>query len=107
MRTDTERSSAWLPLPWRFSMGRSRRSVCASIVLLIVVAACRDQDSTPTEPQPAGTPSFRTASGGAPEVLQNAIIHRTVEAVAAANRAGPPGASTVSNLSYRGGVGGV
>ena len=86
-------------------MGRSMRYVCACTALLLAVA-CSDQSSAPTEPQ-AGAPSFKTAFSGAPEVLTNAIIHRTVEAVAAARAGGPFGASSTSNLSYHGGVGGI
>ncbi len=86
-------------------MRRSLKYVCASTALLLAVA-CNDQSSAPTGPQ-AGTPSFRTAFSGAPEVLQNAIIHRTVEAVAAARAGGPFGASSTSNLSYHGGLGSI
>jgi hypothetical protein len=87
-------------------MGRSMRYVCASTALLLAVA-CRDQSSAPTEPQ-AGTPSFRTAFSGPPEVLRNAIIHRTVEAVAA-ERAARGGARPTKSkeLSYHGGTGGI
>src|SRR5690242_4632164 len=89
-------------------MGRCMRSVCASTALLIVVA-CRDQGSAPTEPQAPGTPSAdRTAFRGPPEVLRGAIIHRTVEAVAA-ERAARGGArpSKSKELSYHGGTGGI
>jgi hypothetical protein len=87
-------------------MGRSMRYVCASTALLIVVA-CRDQGSAPTEPQAVGTPSTRTAFSGPPEVLWNAIIHRTVEAVAAERAARPARPTKSKELSYRGGTGGI
>jgi len=87
-------------------MGRSMRYVCASTALLIVVA-CRDQGSAPTEPQAAGTPSFRTAFSGPPEVLRNAIIHRTVGAVAAERAARPARPTKSKELSYHGGTGGI
>jgi hypothetical protein len=88
-------------------MGRSMRYVCASTALLIVVA-CRDQGSAPTEPQAAGTPSAdRTAFSGPPEVLRNAIIHRTVEAVAAERAARPARPTKSKELSYHGGTGGI
>jgi hypothetical protein len=88
-------------------MGRSMRYVCASTALLIVVA-CRDQGSAPTEPQAAGTPSAdRTAFRGPPEVLRGAIIHRTVEAVAAERAARPARPTKSKELSYHGGVGGI
>ena len=87
-------------------MGRSVRYVCAGAALLLAVA-CNDQSSAPTGPQ-AGTPSFRPAFTGAPEVLSNAIIHRTVEAVAA-ERAARGGARPTKSkeLSYHGGTGGI
>jgi serine protease len=83
------------------------RYVCAGTALLLAVA-CRDQSSAPTEPQTGGTPSFRAVFNGAPEVLSNAIIHRTVQAVAA-ERAARGGArpSKSKELSYHGGVGGI
>ena len=88
-------------------MGRSNRYVVATIALLIVVA-CREQSSAPTEPQAGGTPSFRSAFSGPPEVLVKAIIHRTVEAVAAERAARGLGRPSKSKeLSYHGGVGGV
>jgi hypothetical protein len=87
-------------------MGRPLRNICASTALLIV-AACTDQSSVPTEPPGGGVPSTKTAFSGPPEVLVNAIIHRTVEAAAAARAGGPFGASTASNLSYRGGLAGI
>ncbi len=87
-------------------MGRSMRYVCATTALLIVVA-CRDQSSAPTEPQAGGTPSFRSAFSGPPEVLVNAIIHRTVEAVAAERAARPARPRKSKELSYHGGVGGI
>lgn len=86
-------------------MGRSMRYVCASTALLLAVA-CRDQSSTPTEPQ-AGTPSFRTAFSGPPEVLRGAIIHRTVEAVAAERARGGARPTKSKELSYHGGTGGI
>ncbi|MGE5232030.1 MAG: hypothetical protein ACM3NS_09830 [Deltaproteobacteria bacterium] len=88
-------------------MPRVVRYVCAATALLIL-AACGDQNSAPTGPA-SGAPSFKTVFSGPPEVLQNAIIHRTVEAVAAAHAKGPPfgGGSGSINLSYRGGVGGI
>jgi hypothetical protein len=87
-------------------MGRSMKYVCAGTALLLAVA-CSDQNSAPTGPA-SGAPAFKTAFSGAPEVLRNAIIHRTVEAVAAAHAKGPPsgGSSTNNELSYHGGVGG-
>ena len=88
-------------------MDRSLRYVCASTALLLAVA-CNDQGSAPTGPQAGGTASFRTAFSGPPEVLQNAIIHRTVEAVAAERAARGGGRPTKSKeLSYHGGVGGI
>lgn len=88
-------------------MGRSIGYVCAVTTLLIVVA-CRDQSSAPTEPPATGTPSFRAVVTGPPEVLQNAIIHRTVAAVAAERAAGGLGRAPKSKeLSYRGGTGGI
>jgi hypothetical protein len=87
-------------------MGRSRRYVVATTALLIVVA-CRDQSSAPTEPQAGGTPSFRSAFSGPQEVLENAIIHRTVEAVAAERAARPARPRKSKELSYHGGVGGI
>lgn len=86
-------------------MGRSMRYVCASTALLLAVA-CRDQSSAPTEPQ-AGTPSFRTAFSGPPEVLRGAIIHRTVEAVAAERARGGARPTKSKELSYHGGTGGI
>jgi len=72
----------------------------------LLAVACRDQSSAPTEPQ-AGTPSFRTAFSGPPEVLRNAIIHRTVEAVAVERAARPARPTKSKELSYHGGVGGI
>jgi hypothetical protein len=87
-------------------VGRSMRYVCASIALLLAVA-CSDQGSAPTGPQGAGAPSFKTAFSGAPEVLRNAIIHRTVEAVAAERAARPARPTKSKELSYHGGTGGI
>ena len=88
-------------------MGRSMRYVCACTAVLLAVA-CGDQGSTPTGPQGSGAPSFKTAFSGAPEVLRNAIIHRTVEAVAAERAARGSARPTKSKeLSYHGGTGGI
>ncbi len=86
-------------------MGRSMKYVCAGTALLLAVA-CNDQSSAPTGPQ-AGAPSFRTAFSGAPEVLSNAIIHRTVEAVAAERAARAARPTKSKELSYHGGTGGI
>jgi hypothetical protein len=82
------------------------RYVCAGTALLLAVA-CNDQGSTPTGPQGSGTPSFKTAFSGPPEVLRNAIIHRTVEAVAAERAAHPARPTKSKELSYHGGTGGI
>lgn len=88
-------------------MGRSVTYVCAGAALLLA-AACSEQSSAPTAPGGTGSPSARAVFSGPPEVLQNAIIHRTVEAVAAAHAKGPPfGGSGSKELSYHGGVGGI
>ena len=87
-------------------MGRSMRYVCAGTALLLAVA-CNDQGSTPTGPQGSGAPSFKTAFSGPPEVLRNAIIHRTVEAVAAERAARPARPTKSKELSYHGGTGGI
>ena len=77
------------------------RAVAAA--LLVTIAACSDRASNPVAP--AGDPSFSRGTQQ-PEVLDHAIIHPTVERMERirANRASGSAGTTVSNLSYHGGV---
>jgi hypothetical protein len=89
---------------------RSRISYLSTAAVLVVAAACSDTARAPSAP-PANTSSASSASfnqgvgqgQGGPEVLSQAVIHRTVEA--AHGRPGGGGGSV--NLSYHGGVGGI
>lgn len=81
---------------------------------LVLAAACRDQNA-PTAPNAVRAPGQASVAdqvqGRGPdqgaEVLDRAIIHRTVEAVAAAHGGGKPGGGSNPNLFYHGGVGGI
>lgn len=79
----------------------------AVTALVLFAAACADHP-TPLAPQIESVSASADVQQNG-EVLSNAIIHRTVEAEAAARRnAGKPGGgSASSNLSYHGGTGGI
>lgn len=77
--------------------------ITGALATLFLLAACTDRGTNPV------APSDRTASlesaVAQPEVLQHAVIHRTVEGQRDARLSGL--ASTTSDLFYHGGTGGI
>ncbi len=86
-------------------MKRSR--TIAAATLLVAAAACSDSGTSPVTPSAVG-PSL-AFSAGQDEALAGATIHPTVEKMDNLRRAARAGggATTVSNLLYGGGTGGI
>ena len=91
---------------------RSRARYVVAVAALLVASACQDRNSTLTAPQPdqksVPTPPNAVSQDRSPEgleVLQEAVIYKTVERAAA--EASTRRAGAASNLYYHGGVGGI
>ncbi len=74
-----------------------------ALVTLFLVGACTERGSSPVAPGDQSA-SFESAVAQQ-EVLDHAVIHRTVEGQRRARAVGQ--ASTASDLFYHGGVGGI
>lgn len=77
--------------------------IAGAVVTLFLVAACTDRGTSPVAPSDQ-TASFESAVAQQ-EVLEHAVIHRTVEGQERARASGA--ASTSSDLFYHGGTGGI
>jgi hypothetical protein len=77
--------------------------IAGAVVTLFLVAACTDRGTSPVAPGDQSA-SFENAVSQQ-EVLEHAVIHRTVEGQEQARAAGL--ASTTSDLYYHGGTGGI
>lgn len=77
--------------------------IAGVVITLLLVAACTDRGTSPVAPSDPSA-SFENAVAQQ-EVLEHAIIHRTVEGQEQARAAGL--ASTTSDLFYHGGTGGI
>ncbi len=77
--------------------------IAGALVALLLIAACTDRGTSPLAPsdQPAASQGVAEQQ----EVLDHAVIHRTVEGQKQARASGL--ASTASDLFYHGGVGGI
>jgi hypothetical protein len=78
--------------------------IAGAVVTLVLVAACTDRGSSPVAPSDQSA-SFESAVAQQ-EVLEHAVIHRTVEGQREARAAGLA-ATTGNNLFYHGGTGGI
>jgi hypothetical protein len=77
--------------------------IAGAVITLLLVAACTDRGTSPVAPSDPSA-SFENAVAQQ-EVLEHAVIHRTVEGQRQARAAGQ--ASTSSDLFYHGGTGGI
>jgi serine protease len=78
--------------------------IAGAVVTLFLVAACTDRGTSPVAPTDQSA-SFENAVAQQ-EVLERAVIHRTVEGQERARGAGQA-ATTGNNLFYHGGTGGI
>jgi hypothetical protein len=84
-------------------MIRRKLLIAAAIIASVVITACTDRGTSPVAPSDPSA-SFENAVAQQ-EVLEHAIIHRTVEGQEQARAAGL--VSTTSDLFYHGGTGGI
>src|SRR5450756_2661431 len=78
--------------------------IAGAVVTLFLVAACTDRGTSPVAPSDPSA-SFESAVAQQ-ELLEHAVIHRTVEGQREARAAGLA-ATTGNNLFYHGGTGGI